>query len=118
MVPRVPYEAYVLSRANDADVAAFSAFFFSFLIPTQISTCIGFQALVQANTRFSKGLRYTGIGGVFCGRSEMVLPNGVGNLQKGERYIDTIPAALVSHLTLPDMQTWTMCLPLPSSTWP
>ncbi|KAF9521458.1 hypothetical protein CPB83DRAFT_778711, partial [Crepidotus variabilis] len=70
MVPRAGYEEYVLNRANDED----------------ISTCVGFQALAQANNRFSKGLRYTGVGGVFCGRSEMVLPNGIGNLQKGERY--------------------------------
>lgn len=53
----------------------------------QISTCVGFQALAQANSRFSQGLRYTGVAGVFCGRSEMFLPTGVGNLQKGERYV-------------------------------
>jgi len=29
---------------------------------------------------------YTGVGGVFCGRSEMILPLGIGNLQKEERY--------------------------------
>lgn len=51
----------------------------------KISTCVGFQAIAQANNRFTKGLRYTGVGGLFCGRSEMVLPVGVGNLQKGER---------------------------------
>ncbi|KAJ3501460.1 hypothetical protein NLJ89_g9327 [Agrocybe chaxingu] len=70
MVPRAPYEGYVLSRSNDEDV----------------SSCVGFQALAQANTRFSKGLRYTGVAGAFCGRSEMVLPLAIGNLQKGERY--------------------------------
>ncbi|KAJ3503439.1 hypothetical protein NLJ89_g8431 [Agrocybe chaxingu] len=70
MVPRAPYEGYVLSRSNDEDV----------------SSCVGFQALAQANTRFSKGLRYTGVAGAFCGRSEMVLPMAIGNLQKGERY--------------------------------
>ncbi len=32
-------------------------------------------------------MRYTGVGGVFCGRGEMFMPNGVGNLQKGERYV-------------------------------
>ncbi|KJA15106.1 hypothetical protein HYPSUDRAFT_208167 [Hypholoma sublateritium FD-334 SS-4] len=51
MVRREPYEAYVLSKADNAN----------------ISTCIGFQALTQALTRFSKGLQYTGVGGVFCG---------------------------------------------------
>ncbi|KDR65106.1 hypothetical protein GALMADRAFT_82273, partial [Galerina marginata CBS 339.88] len=70
MIPRAPYERYVLSRANDED----------------IHTCVGLQALAKANTKYSKGLRYTGVGGVVCGRSEMVMPLGVGNLQKGERY--------------------------------
>ncbi|KAJ3500706.1 hypothetical protein NLJ89_g9679 [Agrocybe chaxingu] len=71
MVPRAPYEGYILSRSNDEDV----------------SSCVGLQALAQANTRFSKGLRYTGVGGAFCGRSEMVLPLAIGNLQKGERFV-------------------------------
>ncbi|KAF8954794.1 hypothetical protein BDZ97DRAFT_1927721 [Flammula alnicola] len=70
MVPRKPYEEYVLSRANDTD----------------ISTCVGFQALAKANNKFSVGLRYTGTNLTACGRSEMILPLGVGNLQKGERY--------------------------------
>ncbi|PPQ82319.1 LOW QUALITY PROTEIN: hypothetical protein CVT25_008447 [Psilocybe cyanescens] len=70
MVPREPYETYVFSRADDKD----------------ISTCVGFQALAKANTKFSVGLRYTGVGTVVCRRSEMVMPIGVGNLQKGERY--------------------------------
>jgi hypothetical protein len=39
------------------------------------------------NTKFSRGLRYTGVGGVMCGRSEMIMPTGVRNLQKGERYV-------------------------------
>ncbi|PPQ89812.1 hypothetical protein CVT25_007401 [Psilocybe cyanescens] len=70
MVPREKYEAYVLSRANDED----------------ISTCVGFQALAKANTKFSVGLRYTGLSLTVCRRSEMIFPVGVGNLQKGERY--------------------------------
>ncbi|KAF9543143.1 hypothetical protein CPC08DRAFT_649982 [Agrocybe pediades] len=87
LVPRVPYENYVLSRANDAD----------------ISTCVGFQALAKANTKFSVGLRYTGVGMTTCGRSEMIMPCGVGNLQKGERYanMDYIFASTIRNLLLP-----------------
>ncbi|KAF8196486.1 hypothetical protein BJ912DRAFT_823307, partial [Pholiota molesta] len=70
MVRREPYEKYVLSHVDMED----------------INTCVGFLALVQALTRFSRGLRYTGVGGAFCGRGEMILANGIGNLQKGERY--------------------------------
>ncbi|KAG6913835.1 hypothetical protein DXG01_004024 [Tephrocybe rancida] len=70
MMPLKTYKAYVLSQANAQD----------------ISTCVGFSALAKANTKFSKGLQYTGVGAVTCGWSEMFLPCGVGNLQKGERY--------------------------------
>ena len=90
MVPRQPYEAYVLSQADAEDVSVLShnlvfcnanvVFCFH-----QISTCVGFQALAKATTQSTRGLRYTGVGAVVCGRSEMVLPNAVGNLQKGER---------------------------------
>ncbi|PPR05635.1 hypothetical protein CVT24_002863 [Panaeolus cyanescens] len=72
-----------------------------FIDEAEMSTCVGFQALAQANTRFSKGLRYTGVGGVFCGRSEMVFPNGIGNLQKGERYsnMDYIFASAIQEFS-------------------
>ncbi|KJA13135.1 hypothetical protein HYPSUDRAFT_209799 [Hypholoma sublateritium FD-334 SS-4] len=70
MALRSPYEAYVLSQADEKD----------------ISTCVGFQALAKATTQSTRGLRYTGVGAAMCGRSEMVLPNSVANLQKGERY--------------------------------
>ncbi|PPR04539.1 hypothetical protein CVT26_002506 [Gymnopilus dilepis] len=87
MVPREPYEAFIRSRTNDQD----------------ISTCVGFQALAQANTRFSQGLRTTGQGGAFCGRSEMILPLGMGNLQKGERYanMDYVFASSIRGCKLP-----------------
>jgi hypothetical protein len=89
LVPREPYERYVFSRANDADVRMFLHHDTSTAtnIISQISTCVGLQALAKASTKFSRGLRHTGVGGVFCGRSEMFLPLGVGNLQKGERCV-------------------------------
>ena len=37
------------------------------------------------NTNFLKGLQYMSVGRVMCGRSKMVMPIGIGNLQKGER---------------------------------
>ncbi|KDR65401.1 hypothetical protein GALMADRAFT_81900, partial [Galerina marginata CBS 339.88] len=84
LVPREPYESYVVSRANDKD----------------ISTCVGLQALAKASTKYSNGLRTTGVGGIFCGRSEMVCPVGIGNLQKGERYanMDYIFASYIQFM--------------------
>ncbi|KAL0571405.1 hypothetical protein V5O48_010556 [Marasmius crinis-equi] len=69
-VLRAPYEAYISEHVDEADV----------------STCVGFAALAQQNSCATQGLRYTGVGAVLCGRSEMMLANGVCNLEKGERY--------------------------------
>ncbi|KAJ7018785.1 hypothetical protein C8F04DRAFT_976705 [Mycena alexandri] len=52
----------------------------------EISNCSGFQAMFLANAKRIKGLRVTGIGGVTCARHNMWRPNGIGDLQAGERY--------------------------------
>uniref|UniRef100_A0A8H7XN35 CxC2-like cysteine cluster KDZ transposase-associated domain-containing protein n=2 Tax=Psilocybe cubensis TaxID=181762 RepID=A0A8H7XN35_PSICU len=84
MIPLKGYEEYVKSRLSDKD----------------ISTCVGFQALAKANTKFSIGLRYTGLGLTVCGRSEMIMR--VGNLHKGERYanMDYIFASILRTLAV------------------
>ncbi|KAJ7188428.1 hypothetical protein C8R46DRAFT_1205581 [Mycena filopes] len=53
-----------------------------------ISSCIAFAALLQKDTRATAGLRCTGVGGCVCVRHECVRPNGIGDLQKGERYVN------------------------------
>lgn len=55
----------------------------------QISSCVGLQALAKAYTKYCEGQRFTGVGAVCCGRTEMLLLMAVGNLQKGERYISS-----------------------------
>ncbi|KAJ7161942.1 hypothetical protein C8R43DRAFT_880650 [Mycena crocata] len=52
----------------------------------EISTCSGFRAMFLANAKRVKGLRTTGVGGVTCARHNMWRPNGIGDLQKGERF--------------------------------
>ncbi|KAJ7780676.1 hypothetical protein DFH07DRAFT_765194 [Mycena maculata] len=52
----------------------------------EISSCSGFQAMFLANTKRVKGLRATGVGGVTCVRHNMWRPNGIGDLQLGERF--------------------------------
>ncbi|KAJ7770053.1 hypothetical protein B0H16DRAFT_1307286 [Mycena metata] len=52
----------------------------------EISSCSGFQAMFLANAKRVKGLRITGVGGVTCARHNMWHPNGMGDLQAGERY--------------------------------
>ncbi|KAJ7162526.1 hypothetical protein C8R43DRAFT_1086432 [Mycena crocata] len=51
-----------------------------------VSTCIAFAALLQKDTRVTTGLRCSGVRGVVCARHEVVRPQGIGDLQKGERY--------------------------------
>ncbi|KAJ6447661.1 hypothetical protein C8R47DRAFT_1231344 [Mycena vitilis] len=57
-----------------------------YVAETDVSTCIAFAALTQKETRNTAGLRVSGVGGVVCARHECVRPNGLGDLQKGERY--------------------------------
>ncbi|KAF8210714.1 hypothetical protein K438DRAFT_97234, partial [Mycena galopus ATCC 62051] len=52
----------------------------------EVSSCAGFQAMFLANRKRVKGLRTTGVGGVTCARHNMWRPNGIGDLQFGERY--------------------------------
>ena len=41
----------------------------------------------QAHTKFSQGYAATGVGAVDCARHGFKRPNGVVDLQKGERYV-------------------------------
>ncbi|KAJ8584343.1 hypothetical protein M405DRAFT_866304 [Rhizopogon salebrosus TDB-379] len=50
------------------------------------STCASHNAVNLADTKASQGLAATGVGTIDCVRHNMKLPNGVGDLQKGERY--------------------------------
>ncbi|EIN08641.1 hypothetical protein PUNSTDRAFT_68926, partial [Punctularia strigosozonata HHB-11173 SS5] len=64
------------------------------------------NAVQQALTRGNSKTIATGIAGVICSRHAMILPNGVGDLQKGERYanIDFILASVIA-LVGKDIQT-------------
>ncbi|KAI9069790.1 hypothetical protein FKP32DRAFT_1559042 [Trametes sanguinea] len=59
-----------------------------FLDQLEMSTCTGLSAIDHANTKYSKGYAATGIGAVVCARHEFWLPQGAGDLQKGEKYIN------------------------------
>ncbi|KAJ7106101.1 hypothetical protein C8R43DRAFT_1140582 [Mycena crocata] len=66
----------------------------------EMETCSGLAALDHANTKFSRGYSTTGVGMGVCARHEFVQPNGVGDLQKGERFanIDYIFACILKHV--------------------
>ncbi|OJT12474.1 hypothetical protein TRAPUB_10982 [Trametes pubescens] len=54
----------------------------------EMSSCTGFSAIDHANNKFSKGYAATGVGAVVCARHEFWLALGMGDLQKGERYVN------------------------------
>ncbi|KAF8839151.1 hypothetical protein BDN67DRAFT_982034, partial [Paxillus ammoniavirescens] len=56
--------------------------------PQEKSTCASHNAVNMADKKSSKGLAATGVGTVDCAQHGMKLPCGVGNLQKGEKYIN------------------------------
>ena len=51
----------------------------------QLADCSRFKAQGQANLKGGKGLRTTGVAGVFCARHEFWQPLGLAPLKKGER---------------------------------
>ncbi|KAJ7028941.1 hypothetical protein C8F04DRAFT_1265508 [Mycena alexandri] len=71
-VEQEPYRQYLLAATNESEM----------------SMCSGLAALDYANTKFSRGYSATGVGMGVCARHEFVQPTGVGDLQKGERYLN------------------------------
>ncbi|KAJ7798845.1 hypothetical protein B0H14DRAFT_3492168 [Mycena olivaceomarginata] len=65
----------------------------------EMTTCSGLAALDYANTKFSRGYSTTGVGMGVCAWHEFMQPNGVGDLQKGERFsnMDYIFALFLRH---------------------
>ncbi|KAJ7201941.1 hypothetical protein B0H12DRAFT_1063385 [Mycena haematopus] len=58
----------------------------NYVAEKDVSSCIAFAALLQKETRLTTGLRCSGVGGCVCARHGVVRPQGLGDLQKGERY--------------------------------
>jgi hypothetical protein len=56
-------------------------------IAQERTTCSNYDAMAKANSKDTRFLDSTGAGSVECIRHEMKRPNGVGDLQKGERYV-------------------------------
>ncbi|KAG1735743.1 uncharacterized protein EDB91DRAFT_1238195 [Suillus paluster] len=67
------YKSYLADRATEKQ---------------ERSTCVSHNAVNMVDTKSSRGLAATGVGTIDCARHDMKLPNGVGDLQKGERYIN------------------------------
>ncbi|KIY64699.1 hypothetical protein CYLTODRAFT_456982 [Cylindrobasidium torrendii FP15055 ss-10] len=66
--------------------SAYQEHYSKYKAQTDISTCSGFKTLEMAEKKDATGLRSTGLCMCACARHEMIRPQGVGDLQKGERY--------------------------------
>ena len=75
-----------------------------------MSTCTGLAALDHADTKFSNGYAATGVGACIDGRHEFMLANGVGDLQKGERYVRPITLQVLMLRLLPGSSIWTLSI--------
>ncbi|KAK0246137.1 hypothetical protein EDD85DRAFT_783838 [Armillaria nabsnona] len=53
-----------------------------------ISTCITFAALMEKETKLSTGLKCTSVRGCICIQHELICLSGIGDLLKGERYVN------------------------------
>ncbi|KAG2342079.1 hypothetical protein BDR05DRAFT_976730 [Suillus weaverae] len=67
------YKSYISDRAGDVQ---------------EKSTCSNHNAVNMAETKSSQGLAAMGVGTIDCACHNMKCPNGVGNLQKGEKYLN------------------------------
>lgn len=79
------YKEHIMRHATQDDVRLVSWRVVLTLTVKQISTCTGFQAMMHANTKHKGGYATTGVVMCICARHGVILPNGVGDLQKGER---------------------------------
>ncbi|KAF7976812.1 hypothetical protein HWV62_5680 [Athelia sp. TMB] len=71
MVKTEPFKAYVEKFGHQVEP----------------STCDSdFRAADHTTSKSSTAFKASGVGGVFCGRHGLVFKNGIGDLQKGERY--------------------------------
>jgi len=61
----------------------------------QKSTCSNHNAVNMADVKMKKGCDATGVGMVVCARHGMRLPNGVADLQYGERYVISYTSGMV-----------------------
>ncbi|KAF7288121.1 hypothetical protein HMN09_01426400 [Mycena chlorophos] len=68
----------------------------------EMSSCSKLAAIDHANTKFARGYAVTGVVMGVCTRHEFVQPNGVADLQRGERFgnVDWVFLSILRHLEL------------------
>ncbi|KAG2030871.1 hypothetical protein BDR03DRAFT_936546 [Suillus americanus] len=84
-IEETSYKSYILDRIGDVQ---------------EKSTCSNHNTMNMAETKLSQGLAAIGVGTVDCAHHNMKRPNGVSDLQKGEKYlnIDYLFFSTLRHL--------------------
>ncbi|KAJ7060233.1 hypothetical protein C8F01DRAFT_1253560 [Mycena amicta] len=82
--------------------AAYKEHLKNYIAEKEVSKCAAFAALLQMDSRMTTGLRVSGVGGCVCARHGLVRRQGLGDLQKGERYanMDYICLSTLEDVTL------------------
>ncbi|KAK0488338.1 hypothetical protein EDD18DRAFT_1311308 [Armillaria luteobubalina] len=96
------YAYFVEEAAFCSHLAAFGK-----VIPEEEkSTCNNHDVVKLANSRGGNGAAATGVGAVVCGWHDMKRPMSVGDLQKGERYLnmDYFVLSTLSDNTPPELR--------------
>jgi hypothetical protein len=78
----------LVSHRRYSNISLF-AHTYTYYVPfkSQKSTCMSHNTVNMADTKSSRGLVAMGVRIIDCARHDMKLPNGVSNLQKGERCV-------------------------------
>ncbi|KAF7304804.1 CxC2 domain-containing protein [Mycena kentingensis (nom. inval.)] len=81
-----PYEEYLATVGDQKELC----------LPL---SCIGLATVDHANDKFSRGYAAMGVGMGVCAWHEFIIPNGVGDLQRGKRYanMDWIFTSFMRH---------------------
>lgn len=81
------FKAYLTDHNNDVQEVCSHISDAPILTSIQKSTCSNHNAVNMADVKSKKGCDATGVGMVVCARHGMRLPNGIADLQYGERCI-------------------------------
>lgn len=88
-VPLAPYKEYVDLYGHQVEVYKF-CYVYDLLtvVMLQPNTCDSqLRAADHTIPKSSTVFRASGVGGVLCGRHTLIRKNGMGDLQKGEKYV-------------------------------
>ena len=80
------FKAYLTDHKSDVQEVCSHISDALILTSIQKSTCSNHNAVNMADVKSKKGCDATGVGMVVCARHGMKLPNGIADLQYGERY--------------------------------